>query len=92
MGTRQPSEHGTLGKPVSKGPGGLQGSREWDEGQEDRTQRGRAWSAGSPCVPLEKKWVLEGMHFSSSLWMLSREGWQQGGSWESPGASVLTLG
>ena len=40
MGTRQPSEHGTLGKPVSKGPGGLQGSREWDEGQEDRTQRG----------------------------------------------------
>ena len=52
MGTRQPSEPGTLGKPVSKGPGGFQGRREWDEGQEDRTQRGSAWSAGSPCVSL----------------------------------------
>ena len=35
-------EPGTLGKPVSKGLGGLQGRREWDEGQEDKTQRGGA--------------------------------------------------
>ena len=40
----------TLGKSVSKGLGGHQGRREWDEGQEDKTQRGGAWSAGSPPV------------------------------------------
>lgn len=72
MGTRQPSERGTLGKPVSKGLGGLQGRREWDEGQEDRTQRGEAWSAGSPCV--SGSW--RSLHFSGVPLAAFREGWE----------------
>ena len=84
MGTRQPGERGTLGKPVSKGPGGLQGRREWDEGQEDRTQRGGAWSAGSPCV--SGSW--RSLHFSGVPLAACREGWE---GRESPETTVLTL-
>lgn len=78
--------YGLWGKALS-----TSGEEGEGRGRGRRDPEGKNWSAGSPCVPLEKKWVLEGMHFGSSLWMLSREGWQQGGSWESPGASVLTL-
>lgn len=63
----------------------LSTSGEEGEGREARRRDPEEeLGAGSPCVPLEKKWVLEGMHFGSSLWMLSREGWQQGGELGEP--------
>ena len=60
---------------MGKGPEYLRGVR---RGIRARGQdpEGKGWSAGSPCMPLEIRRFLEGMHFSSSLWMLSREGWQ----------------